>query len=362
MALSKPISPSVAVAIEYQLDGHNSQSKEIAALNSDNIQRRPTANATTVCFGTLQEAFSQNITLQQLFAGFDCTAKAPDRTYFDWIASQFSYVFGKVSADVVRILILVKAGGLAWGVVNQLFANLALPANQVDPINQIPLLPVVNGVLQPFDAGQPAAPIDRSKLQAATLLVLQAVGWFLDNYVSDELEKGLENISNAIINQIKDGTSQMSIISVINSTRFPFTVTETAAYKGQIVTTFFRLEGKEAVQEGSFAYIGIFSSDSTFTAGSASAITLMSTGSTATTQDKFIIAAAAPIIGKRTTLISINDPNETALDLADKNDTSGQGKVHDEGDGLAFHLWADVEQNAINNYCHVRVFITEKST
>lgn len=62
------------------------------------------ANATTVCFGTIQEVFTQKITLQQLFAGFDCTRKAPDRSYFDWIAGQFAYVFPKAGADMVRAI------------------------------------------------------------------------------------------------------------------------------------------------------------------------------------------------------------------------------------------------------------------
>lgn len=360
---AKPISLDNAVEVDPTHNDEKAMVASIANLARGSIgtAQRVDANATTICFGTIQEVFTQNITLQQLFAGFDCTQKAPDRPYFDWIAGQFAYVFPKAGADMVRAIaalwVLATIG--QFHLANQVLANLGLAANQVPQPNQIPLLPVVNGNLQRLNAGAGQAPIDPRQLAQSTKLMLGALGWYLGNYIGDVLEGGLQSISNTIINQIKSGTSQMSIITVINGTRFPFQVTDSAAYKGDIVTTFYRLEGQESVQDGSFANIGIFSSDSTLIYGSASAITLTSLASSASTQDKFIVAAAAPIKGRRTTLISINDPNQTAYGLADLNDTKGQGQTHAEGDGAGFHLWADVEQGAVNNYCHVRVLITE---
>ena len=47
-----------------------------------------------------------------------------------------------------------------------------------------------------------------------------------------------EDVAGGVIDGIRHGTSQMSIISVINSTRFPFEVKDHAAYKGGIITTF----------------------------------------------------------------------------------------------------------------------------
>jgi hypothetical protein len=189
--------------------------------------------------------------------------------------------------------------------------------------------------------------------------MLQAGAWYFKTVINDLLEQGLQTIANTITNEIRHGSSQMSVISVINATRFPFHVTDSAAYKGSILTTFTRLEACDSVQEGQFTYIGIFTSNSGVKSGSASAVAITSEASTVEKQDTLIIAAAAPIIGKRTTLISINDPAMTAYKLADENDTAGQGKSHDEGDGNHFHIWADVETNAFNQYCHVRVYITE---
>lgn len=351
----------------FEVDPTHNDEKAMVA-STANLERgsigtahRADANATTVCFGTIQEVFTQNITLQQLFAAFDCTQKAPDESYFDWIAGEFAYVFPKAGADLVRAIaaMFVVATIGQFHLANQVLANLGLEVNQIPQPNQVPLLPPVNGRLQPLNAGAGQAPINPQQLAKSTQLMLGAVGWYLGNRIADVIEGGLQSISSTIIDQIKSGTSQMSIITVINGTHFPFQVTDSAAYKGDIVTTFYRLEGKESVEDGSFANIGIFSSNSTLIYGSASAITLTSLASSASTQDKFIVAAAAPITGRRTTLISINDPNQTAYGLADLNDTQGQGQTHAEGDGAGFHLWADVEQGAVNNYCHVRVLITE---
>ena len=101
----------------------------------DGTAPRANATADTVCFGTIQEVFTQNITLQQLFAGFDCTQKAPDRSYFDYLAGQFAYVFPKAGADVVRAIaafaVLAMTG--QYHLVNQVLANLGLEANQAPP-------------------------------------------------------------------------------------------------------------------------------------------------------------------------------------------------------------------------------------
>jgi hypothetical protein len=78
--------------------------------------------------------------------------------------------------------------------------------------------------------------------------------------------------------------------------------------------------------------------------------------------DIFIIAAAAPISGKRTTLVSINNSNDTAYNLANKKDTQGEGKTNAGGDGNLFHISADVEADAIYKFCHVRVLLTKKGS
>ncbi|KAF5542344.1 hypothetical protein FPHYL_11528 [Fusarium phyllophilum] len=346
---------------------HNDEKAMVASIanlarGSTGTAHPANTNALTVCFGTVQEVFTQNITLEKLFEGFDCTKKAPDRSYFDWFAEHFTYVFTQGGGQLVRFLasICVVAGMDRFNLVNMILANLRLAANQVPEPNQLNVLPVVQGNLQPLNAGAPEASIDHQRLSASKKLMLGAAAYFATTFINKELEAGLQSLSDTIKNYIKKGTSQMSIITVINGTRFPFQVTDSAAYKGDIVTTFSRLEGRESVQEGSFVNIGIFSSDSTVLTGSASAITLTSIASSASAQDKFIIAAATPITGRRTTLISINNPNQTAYALADLNDTQGEGVTHAEGDGNGFHLWADVEQNAHKGYCHVRVLITER--
>ncbi|KAI9759027.1 MAG: hypothetical protein M4579_002616 [Chaenotheca gracillima] len=331
---------------------------EEGVAEADGVQANSTAPP-TICFGALESTFAQNITLEKIFNGFDCTKKEPDRTYFDFVAGQFGYIFPKATADVIRVFVLLKVGGITFPLLNQLLANFRVPANQVAPVNQIPLLPLNNGALQPINAGAGAAPIPVDRCTRAGKLLLQAAGFWVDKYLSDLLEAGLQSITDTVIEQIKEGSSQMSIISVTNSTRFPFTVTDSAAYKGDIVTTFKRLEPKDGVEEGSFAYIGFFSSDSTIVGGSASAITLTSEATTAMTNDTFIVAAAAPIFGKRTTLVAINDSAWTAYKLADKNDTKGEGKPLDGGDGHAFRVLAVVEDKAFKDYCHVRVILTE---
>lgn len=145
---------------------HNDEKAMVASIanlarGSIGTAHRADAYATTVCFGTIQEVFTQNITLQQLFAGFDCTQKAPDRSYFDWIADKFAYVFPKAGADMVRAIaalwVLATIG--QFHLANQVLANLGLAANEVPQPNRIPLLPVVNGNLQRLNAGAGQAPI-----------------------------------------------------------------------------------------------------------------------------------------------------------------------------------------------------------
>ncbi|KAG9647941.1 hypothetical protein KCU64_g9976, partial [Aureobasidium melanogenum] len=218
----------------------------------------------------------------------------------------------------------------------------------------------------PNSAGQQVPMIGVPNVQqgsetALPYVTLFAAQYFVEqNWIKDPIENwlqgGLDNLTQAT-DRIRHGTSQMSVITVLNHTDYVLELEESSCYKGEAVTTFNSLGPNERVQDGNGTMVamGIFASTSDNTAGSASAIQLL-VRHNKEQLDRVVIAAADPIVGKNTFLVSFDD--KKVKDLADENDTQGNGNDYSEPWGSrlpksTLQLDVRVEKDAIWKFCHV---------
>ncbi|KAK4240476.1 hypothetical protein C8A03DRAFT_31402 [Achaetomium macrosporum] len=113
------------------------------------------------------------------------------------------------------------------------------------------------------------------------------------------------------------------------------------------------------------AALGMWSSDSQITTGSASAIELLVKRDAGQEElDRVVVAAACPMFGRATHLVRVNEGN--VKELADLNDTKGYGDDYTKPwsgrlpkSQLQLDVRTEERAKTFGKYCHTLVIVSQ---